>query len=74
MNRRKRRRIPSLTYYVCFSLAVLLVYTITELTLSHITGTTDDTLTTCFFSCFGGEVLMAALIKIYKLKEKKDEE
>lgn len=32
------------------------------------TGITHDTLTTCFFAVFGGEVVSCALIKIFKLK------
>jgi len=67
--RRKRKRISSLTYYVVFSIAVLLIYTVAELLISSITGTINDTLTTCFFAVFGGEILTCALIKIFKLKE-----
>lgn len=60
---------PSLTLYVVFSIAVLIIYTITEQVLSTVTGISHDTLTTCFYSCFGGEILCCALIKIFKLKE-----
>lgn len=65
---------PSLSAYVIFSISMLIVYTVAELVLASVTGSTNDTLTTCFFACFGGEILTCALIKIYKLKEKKDEE
>ncbi len=61
----------SLTKYVVFSIAVLIIYTITEQVLSTVTGMSHDTLTTCFYSCFGGEILACALIKIFKLKEEK---
>lgn len=71
--RRKPTRMPSLSAYVIFSIAMLLVYTIAELILSNLNGTVNDTLTTCFFGVFGGEILTCALIKIYKLKENKDE-
>lgn len=54
----------SLTWYVIFSIAVLLIYAVFEFT----TPTQHDTLTTCMFACFGGEVLYCALIKIFKLK------
>lgn len=75
MKRRKRRKkISSLTYYVVFSIAVLLIYSVAEMLISSISGTTNDTLTTCLFGVFGGEILTCALIKIFKLKEKKDEE
>lgn len=60
--------------YVVFSIAVMLVYTIIELTLSSITGVTHDALTTCLFAFFGGEITICGLIKIFKLKEKPDEE
>ena len=58
----------SLTKYVVFSIAMLIVYTLAEIILSVNTGVSHDTLTTCFFACFGGEILSCALIKIFKLK------
>lgn len=66
---------PSLTLYVVFSIAALIVYTIVEQVLSTVTKVSHDTLTTCYYSCFGGEILCCALIKIFKLKgENKGEE
>lgn len=65
----RHKRIPSLTKYVIFSIAVLLIYTITELVLVAYKETSHDTLTTCVYACFGGEILSCALIKIFKLKE-----
>lgn len=70
---RLMKKYSSLTLYVVFSIAVLLVYTIVEQILSSVTGISHDTLTTCFYACFGGEILCCALIKIFKLKEGKDE-
>lgn len=70
--RHRRKKISNLTYYVAFSIAVILVYTITELTLAHLTGMTDDNLNDNFFKVFGGEILLCALIKIFKLKEEKN--
>lgn len=61
--------LPSLTVYVMFSIAAVIVYTIVEQVLSTVTGVQHDTLTTCFYACFGGEILACALIKIFKLKE-----
>lgn len=58
----------SLTKYVIFSITILLLYTIAELVISITTGKSNDTLTTCLFACFGGEILSCALIKIFKLK------
>lgn len=62
----------SLTLYVVFSISVLIVYTIVEQILSTYTGQTHDTLTTCIFAAFGGEILACALIKIFKLKTKEE--
>ena len=60
----RHKRIPSLTKYVVFSIAILLLYTVAE----FISETSHDTLTTCLYACFGGEILSCALIKIFKLK------
>ena len=70
---RKRCRKHSLDRYVIFSLSVLLIYTCVALWASF-KGVQNDTLTTCVYACFGGEILSCALIKIYKLKEPGDEE
>jgi formate/nitrite transporter FocA (FNT family) len=70
----RHRRIPSLTKYVIFSISVLLIYTITELVLVAYKETSHDTLTTCVYACFGGEILSCALIKIFKLKEENRDE
>lgn len=59
---------PTLTSFVVFSIFVLIIYTIVEQVLSTITGITRDTLTQCFYACFGGEILCCALIKIFKLR------
>lgn len=66
---RHPRRLPSLTKYVAFSIAVLIVYTVAELWISIRSGQTHDALTGCIFACFGGEILSCAMIKIFKLKE-----
>lgn len=62
------KKISALDKYVIFSIAILLIFCIAEFITSSITGQTHDTLTTCFFACFGGEILSCALIKIFKLK------
>ena len=59
------QKIP-LSTYVIFSIAVLLIYTVVSLVLSCF-GIQNDTLTTCFFSTFGGECLFCCLIKMLKL-------
>lgn len=65
----RRHKVSGLTYYVIFSITMLITYTVAELLLSNINGTINDTLTTCFFATFGGEILTCAVIKIFKLKE-----
>lgn len=73
INHQKQNDVPrSLTLYVVFSISVLIVYTIVEQILSTYTGQTHDTLTTCIFAAFGGEILACALIKIFKLKTKEE--
>lgn len=62
-------KISALDKYVIFSISILVVFCIAEMIVSSITGQTHDTLTTCFYTCFGGEILSCALIKIFKLKE-----
>lgn len=63
------KKTPSLTKYVVFSISIVLMYTIAEMILSTITGISHDTLTTCVYGFFAGEVVVCALIKIFKLKE-----
>ena len=64
----KRKQLPDLDKYIIFSFAVMLLYTIIEFTLSTITGISHDTLTTCLYGAFGGELLLCAMIKRLKLR------
>lgn len=57
-----------LSGYVVFSIATLLIYAVIEIVLTCIFHEPHDTLTTCMFTTFGGEILSCALIKIFKLK------
>ena len=68
MKKDSPKKISALDKYVIFSISILLVFCVAEFIVSSITGQTHDTLTTCFFACFGGEILSCALIKIFKLK------
>ena len=67
-------RKKSLTLYVIFSISILILYTTIEMIISTISGISHDTLTTCFYACFGGEILCCALIKIFKLKKENTDE
>lgn len=70
--REKLEQMP-LSIYVCLSLGLIIIYSIVELVISTITEISHDTLTTCFYAVFGGEVVSCALIKIFKLKEEDGE-
>lgn len=70
MKRRKQRsKYRSLTLYVVFSIAMIILYSVVEMVTDTLTRISHDTLTTCFMSVFGGEILCACLIKIFKLKQ-----
>lgn len=63
------KKTPSLTKYVIFSISIVLIYSIVEMIISTITGISHDTLTSCVYGFFAGEVVVCALIKIFKLKK-----
>lgn len=64
----------SLTLYVVFSIMMILIYSVVELIISTSSGISHDTLTTCFYGVFGGEILCCALIKIFKLRSGRDDD
>ena len=66
---KKKPKINTLDIYVIFSIFVLLLYTVISQILAITYNVQLDTLTTCFFAAFGGEILSACLIKIFKLKK-----
>ena len=70
---KKEKKLSSLDKYLIFSFTCLIVFTVVIICVQTITGFTQDTLTTCFFGAFGGELLLCAMIKRLKLK-KEDEE
>ena len=63
----------SLSKYVTFSIASLIIYTIVSQYIAIHYEKVLDTLTTCFFGFFGGEITICGLIKIFKLKDTKKE-
>lgn len=67
------KNISSLDIYVTFSILSLIVYTIISQVIAVRMGMILDTLTTCFFGFFGGEIVTCGLIKIFKLQEIKKE-
>lgn len=69
----KFKNVHSLDVYVTFSIFSLIAYTIVSQIIAIYSGIILDTLTTCFFSFFGGEIVTCGLIKIFKLKDKEKE-
>lgn len=67
--RNRRRRTRTLDKYVVFSITILLIFTVSQMVVTAITGVEQSTLITCFFACFGGELFLCAMIKRLKLKE-----
>ena len=66
--RRKKKRLSGLDKYIIFSFTVLIVYSLAEFICSSITSIAHDTLTVALYGAFGGELLLCAVIKKYKLK------
>lgn len=67
------RKIKALDIYVIFSILSLIIYTIISQNIAIKNGIILDTLTTCFFGFFGGEIVTCGLIKIFKLHDIKKE-
>ena len=67
MAKKKIKKLNGLDKYVIFSITSMIFYTISSQLILVFTGYTNDTLTTCFFGFFGGEIVTCALIKIFKL-------
>jgi hypothetical protein len=70
----KFKNVKALDVYVTFSILSLIIFTIISQILSVYYGVILDTLTTCFFGFFGGEVVTCGLIKIFKLRDNKTPE
>ena len=68
MDRRKPQITRSLTRYVVFSITCLVVYTAICLYFLWLEKPLDDALTTGVYGFFGGEIVLCALIKLFKLK------
>ena len=66
-----RKQLNGLDKYVIYCIAFFTLYTIAELTVSAITGNTNDTLTNAVKFFAGGEVFLCAMIKRHKLIDAK---
>lgn len=67
-NKKNYKKLSGLDKYIIFSFTVLIIYSICEFVCSTITGISHDTLTVALYGAFGGELLLCAVIKKYKLK------
>lgn len=66
----KRITHETLLKFIIFSFAMVITFTVVAILFQAITHEQlSDTLITCFYGVFGGEVLMCALIKIFKLRK-----
>ena len=68
MNKRRSQVTRSLTRYVVFSIFMLVLYTTICLVFLWLEKPLDDALTTGVYGFFGGEIVLCALIKLFKLK------
>ena len=71
---KKGKKLSALDKYVIFSFACLLIFTVV-VTVYQFKADMEfsPTLITCFYSCFGGELLLCAMIKRLKLKKEDNE-
>lgn len=67
------KNLNGLDKYVIFSISVTLIYTVAEFVTATITGIEKTTLSTCVYGFFAGEIVVAGVIKIFKLKDDKGE-
>lgn len=71
------KKLNDLDKYLIFSFSSAIIFTIAVLVIFAFTGAEPSTLIVSFFALFGGEVVLAALIKKLKLdkqcKEVKDD-
>lgn len=71
MSGKKKKKLHGLDKYVIFSITSMILFTIVSQIILVTTGYSNDTLTTCFFGFFGGEIVTCAMIKIFKLVKTK---
>lgn len=72
---KKKKGLSDLDKYVIFSFSNIIIFTIIALVYQFLTGNeVSSTLITCFFACFGGELLMLCMIKRLKLKKGDNDE
>lgn len=71
----KIKKLSALDKYVIFSLTAIVIFTIIAIVYQWTSDVElSSTLITCFFACFGGELLSLAMIKRLKLKKGDNDE
>lgn len=68
-----KKRVHMLDVYIAFCLLVLISYTVINLIIFKQTLSEPSTLTTSVFAAFGGEFLTCGLIKIFKIRDRKED-
>jgi hypothetical protein len=63
----KIKSLTNLDRYVIFSISFTIFYTAMEFIFSTLTGVSHDVLTEWVYKFFAGEVVVCALIKIFKI-------
>ena len=70
LQKRNKKKLSALDKYVIFSFTCLIIFTIIVIVYQFKSDNEfSPTLITCFFSAFGGELLLCAMIKRLKLKK-----
>lgn len=64
-----KKKVSKLDVYVVLCIASVFIFTIVNQVMLCFGITINDTLITCFYATFGGEMLSCALIKVLKLKK-----
>ena len=69
LKRKDRKKMSALDKYVIFSVSCLIIFSVSVIIYQFQSDIEfSPTLITCFFSAFGGELLLCAMIKRLKLK------
>lgn len=70
---KRSRKLSALDKYCIFTISFFTIYTIAELTISAITGITNDRLTEAVQWFAAGELFLLAMIKRLKLQNEKED-
>lgn len=71
---KRSRKLSALDKYCIFTISFFTIYTIAELTISAITGITNDRLTEAVQWFAAGELFLLAMIKRLKLRNEKEDQ